>query len=61
MRKWDDLYNLGNDYPQFVDRRREPIKTDVDILFGKNKLSIRFVETNVSEIEKVEAELTEKE
>lgn len=70
MHRRDDLYNLGNDYPQFgyiripVPPKPEPIpekETDIELGFGKNKLIIRLDELSKEEISKVEVTIEKKE
>lgn len=66
MRKWNDLYNIGNDYPQYIVRVNKPkpkpiSETDIELLFGDNKLIIRLDGTDKKNIEHIEATLTEKE
>lgn len=69
MRRWNDLYNLGNDYPQFGFVRKddpEPpkpvpeVKTDIELGFGADKLIIRLDELNKEEISKVEVTIEKK-
>lgn len=70
MRRWNDLYNMGNDYPQYIIRvNRRPIppsppavdSTDLDILFDNDKLVLRFLETEMEDIDNIEVVLIPKE
>lgn len=66
MRNWNDLYNIGNDYPQYIvsvnKPKPKPIpETDIELLFGDNKLIIRLDGTDKKNIEHIEATLTKKE
>ena len=67
MRNWNDLYNMGNDYPQYIIKRKPKprpipeVKTDIEIGFGEDKLIIRLDELSKEEISKVEVTIEKKE
>lgn len=72
MRRWNDLYNMGNDYPQYIIRNKKPSpvpptpepipeeETDIELGFGENKLIIKLDELSKEEISKVEVTIEKK-
>lgn len=70
MRRWNDLYNMGNDYPQYgwhKNKKPEPVpppikqETDLELLFGDDKLLIKLNGSSKDEISKIEVNLIAKE
>lgn len=69
MHKWNDLYNIGNDYPQYITNKYKPPKpkpkpekevTDIELTIGDDILKIQLNDLSKQDISKVEISIYEK-